>query len=67
MSQTITELRLARPDDPAARALLAGLADEHARVYGEKTDGELSVREAEDFVPPSGVSVSRTVSPAPQN
>jgi ribosomal protein S18 acetylase RimI-like enzyme len=55
MSQTMTQLRLARPDDPAAAPLLAGLADEYARVYGAKTDGELAVREVEDFVPPRGV------------
>lgn len=54
MSQTMTQLRLARPDDPAARPLLTGLADEYARIYGETTDGELSARDAEDFVPPRG-------------
>jgi GNAT superfamily N-acetyltransferase len=48
------ELRAARPDAPAARPLLAGLAEEYARMYGEKADGELSVREVEDFVPPRG-------------
>jgi hypothetical protein len=28
---------------------------EYARMYGEKTDGELSVREVEEFLPPRGV------------
>jgi polar amino acid transport system permease protein len=51
----MTEFRIARPDDLVARPLLAALADEYARLYGAKADGELSVREAEEFVPPHGV------------
>jgi hypothetical protein len=49
------QLRVARPDDPATRPLLKGLAAEYARMYGEKRVGELSVRQAEDFLPPRGV------------
>ena len=51
----MTEIRVARPDDPAARPLLDGLADEYATSYGEKTNGELAAREVVDFVPPRGV------------
>jgi GNAT superfamily N-acetyltransferase len=51
----MTEIRIVRPDDPAARPLLDGLADEYAKTYGEKTNGELAVREVLDFVPPRGV------------
>jgi len=51
----MTRIRIARPDDPAARPLLDGLADEYAKTYGEKTDGELAVREVVDFVRPRGV------------
>lgn len=50
----MSELRLSRPDDPAARPLLDGLADEYARAYGERVDGELAIREVEDFVAPRG-------------
>jgi GNAT superfamily N-acetyltransferase len=62
----VTRLRITHPDDPAVRPLLDGLADEYARLYGERTDGELSARAAEDFVPPRGafllaVSGSTTV------
>jgi ribosomal protein S18 acetylase RimI-like enzyme len=35
--------------------LLDGLAEEHGRWLGEPTEGELSVREAADCVPPRGV------------
>jgi GNAT superfamily N-acetyltransferase len=45
----------ARPDDPAARPLLDGLAGDYARIYGGRTDGELASRAVEDFVPPRGV------------
>jgi GNAT superfamily N-acetyltransferase len=44
-------LRTAHPDEPATRVLLDGLAEE----YGEKTEGELSAREAADLSPPRGV------------
>ena len=44
VKHNMPQLRLARPDDPAARPLLTGLADEYARIYGEKADGELSRR-----------------------
>jgi ribosomal protein S18 acetylase RimI-like enzyme len=47
-------LRPARTDEPAAQVLLDGLAEEYARLYGVKTDGELSSREAADFSPPRG-------------
>jgi hypothetical protein len=53
--KAVTHVRVACPDDPAARPLLDGLAAEYARMYGEKTDGELSVREVEEFLPPRGV------------
>ena len=41
VSSAMTRTRIARPDDPAARPLLDGLADEYATTYGEKTNGEL--------------------------
>jgi GNAT superfamily N-acetyltransferase len=53
----MTQLRLARPDHPAAEPLLAGLADEYARMYGEKAGGELTVREVEEFVAPRGAFI----------
>ena len=53
----MTQLRLARHDHPAAEPLLAGLADEYARMYGEKADGELTVREPEVFVAPRGAFI----------
>jgi hypothetical protein len=48
--KVVTHVRVACPDDPAARPLLDGLAAEYARMYGEKTDGEQSVREVEEFL-----------------
>jgi GNAT superfamily N-acetyltransferase len=44
-----------RPDDPAARPLLDQLADDYARLYGGRTDGELASRAVEDFLPPRGM------------
>jgi GNAT superfamily N-acetyltransferase len=35
--------------------LLDGLAEEHGRLHGEPTEGELSPREAADCIPPRGV------------
>jgi ribosomal protein S18 acetylase RimI-like enzyme len=51
----VPELRTADPEAPAARPLWAGLAEEYARAYGERIEGELSIREAADFRPPRGV------------
>jgi GNAT superfamily N-acetyltransferase len=51
----MTRLRTARLDEPAARALLDGLAEEYARSYGARIDGEMAEREADDFAPPRGV------------
>jgi GNAT superfamily N-acetyltransferase len=52
----VIRLVQAHPDDPAARPLLDGLAEEYARLYGGgPTDDELRSRGAEDFVPPRGV------------
>jgi GNAT superfamily N-acetyltransferase len=51
----MTLLEVARPDDAAARPLLAELADHYTRNYGEPTEGELASRDVEDFVPPRGV------------
>jgi GNAT superfamily N-acetyltransferase len=48
-------LRTAHPDEPATKALLDGLAEEYARLYGETAAGELSTPEAADFTPPFGV------------
>ena len=43
------------PEDPLARPVIDGLADEYARLYGARADGELTAREVEDFLPPRGV------------
>jgi len=48
-------LRTADPHDPAARPVWDGLAEEYERTYGERIEGELSVRETADFRPPRGV------------
>jgi GNAT superfamily N-acetyltransferase len=58
-------LRTAHPDEPAARVLFDGLAHEYGSVYGHRTEGELSAREAADFVPPRGVLLLLTDGSAP--
>ena len=59
------ELRLASPDDPGAEPLLAGLADEYARLYGERAEGELTTREVSEFVAPRGAFILAVERSAP--